>query len=486
MAVTISMSKNCDNRSFLYDLPRIPTRDNLHINKFPNISSFSPTRDPSEISMYTQLNVMPFSSNGLSKGNNYRSVMPTVGWMDPTIQPFFYYNLALNDPNHKRKNATRETTATLKAWLYEHRKNPYPTKNEKLMLAVITKMTLTQVSTWFANARRRLKKENKLHRTDDEQSKNDESDVDIDDTSDSEINEQAAEHCLEPKLKRFKHDAGYDYQPPTVLPFATTSTPNDGQSAITTDSSYSCDEKQSNDSLYEHNTSSSLTKKKVMIPKIDEKLSLNNHKRKLNDNYDSGHSSSTSITVASTDIQSIIQPPPNDPLPPTKTSTIITRPKGKIWSLVDVVNDSKDNQLQTSPSSLSSTSSNNNSNNNDSSPLITRNCTSLLPLSSTLLMHNSEASPQHQQSYLNFLNIPYELYCPMLNNIPSSTYNLITSSEHCPISPVNVLTSNVRHSLSPQQSLSLSPSTSSLSPISPCHATTSMLSSKVISSLVHT
>ncbi|VDP11632.1 unnamed protein product [Soboliphyme baturini] len=62
----------------------------------------------------------------------------------------------------RRKNATRETTAALKAWLYEHRKNPYPTKGEKIMLAIITKMTLTQVSTWFANARRRLKKENKM------------------------------------------------------------------------------------------------------------------------------------------------------------------------------------------------------------------------------------------------------------------------------------------------------------------------------------
>jgi hypothetical protein len=62
----------------------------------------------------------------------------------------------------RRKNATRETTATLKAWLSEHKKNPYPTKGEKIMLAIITKMTLTQVSTWFANARRRLKKENKM------------------------------------------------------------------------------------------------------------------------------------------------------------------------------------------------------------------------------------------------------------------------------------------------------------------------------------
>lgn len=62
----------------------------------------------------------------------------------------------------RRKNATRETTTTLKAWLYEHKKNPYPTKGEKIMLAIVTKMTLTQVSTWFANARRRLKKENKM------------------------------------------------------------------------------------------------------------------------------------------------------------------------------------------------------------------------------------------------------------------------------------------------------------------------------------
>lgn len=62
----------------------------------------------------------------------------------------------------RRKNVTRESTSTLKAWLRGHMKNPYPTKGEKIMLAIITKMTITQVSTWFANARRRLKKENKM------------------------------------------------------------------------------------------------------------------------------------------------------------------------------------------------------------------------------------------------------------------------------------------------------------------------------------
>lgn len=50
------------------------------------------------------------------------------------------------DGASRRKNATRETTSTLKAWLQEHQKNPYPTKGEKIMLAIITRMTLTQVS----------------------------------------------------------------------------------------------------------------------------------------------------------------------------------------------------------------------------------------------------------------------------------------------------------------------------------------------------
>lgn len=59
---------------------------------------------------------------------------------------FFRFGNALDLNGARRKNATRETTAALKAWLYEHRKNPYPTKGEKIMLAIITKMTLTQVN----------------------------------------------------------------------------------------------------------------------------------------------------------------------------------------------------------------------------------------------------------------------------------------------------------------------------------------------------
>jgi len=52
------------------------------------------------------------------------------------------------------------------------------------MLAIITKMTLTQVSTWFANARRRLKKENKM--TWEPKNKLDDEDVDVSDDDDKD------------------------------------------------------------------------------------------------------------------------------------------------------------------------------------------------------------------------------------------------------------------------------------------------------------
>ncbi|XP_059176294.1 Iroquois homeobox protein 5a-like [Physella acuta] len=99
-------------------------------------------------------------------------------------QPGFPYDPMAMYPYGPGKNATRENTNTLKAWLYEHRKNPYPTKGEKIMLAIITKMTLTQVSTWFANARRRLKKENKMTWSPRNRSEDGSDDVDNNDDDD--------------------------------------------------------------------------------------------------------------------------------------------------------------------------------------------------------------------------------------------------------------------------------------------------------------
>ncbi|XP_039198350.1 iroquois-class homeodomain protein IRX-5-like isoform X2 [Crotalus tigris] len=66
------------------------------------------------------------------------------------------------DPRWGKAAAWRESTGALRAWLGQHLQNPYPSKGEKILLAVLSQRSLSQVSTWFANARRRLKKENRL------------------------------------------------------------------------------------------------------------------------------------------------------------------------------------------------------------------------------------------------------------------------------------------------------------------------------------
>ncbi|KAK9405086.1 Iroquois homeobox 7 [Crotalus adamanteus] len=66
------------------------------------------------------------------------------------------------DPRWGKAAVWRESTGALRAWLGQHLQNPYPSKGEKILLAVLSQRSLSQVSTWFANARRRLKKENRL------------------------------------------------------------------------------------------------------------------------------------------------------------------------------------------------------------------------------------------------------------------------------------------------------------------------------------
>lgn len=101
-----------------------------------------------------------------------------------------------------RKNVTRESTATLKAWLNEHKKNPYPTKGEKIMLAIISKMTLTQVSCWFANARRRLKKENKMTWEPKNGLNDEDVDVSDEDEGDNSFNREDKPNALEHEDQR--------------------------------------------------------------------------------------------------------------------------------------------------------------------------------------------------------------------------------------------------------------------------------------------
>ncbi|XP_052400095.1 iroquois-class homeodomain protein irx-5-like [Carassius gibelio] len=147
-------------------------------------SAFAPYASPAFSFQLSPEPTAPFTSYGGSPYDPSAGMTGSVGY-HPYAGPLGPY--PFGDPAY-RKNATRDATATLKAWLGEHRKNPYPTKGEKIMLAIITKMSLTQVSTWFANARRRLKKENKMtwtsrNRSEDE---DEEDSIDLEKTDDDD------------------------------------------------------------------------------------------------------------------------------------------------------------------------------------------------------------------------------------------------------------------------------------------------------------
>ncbi|KAL2810571.1 hypothetical protein BJX63DRAFT_315355 [Aspergillus granulosus] len=66
--------------------------------------------------------------------------------------------LILNsEPSVGHVKMSRAAVQTLKQWFDQHADTPYPSKYEKAMLAQRAGLSLTQVSTWFANARRRQK-----------------------------------------------------------------------------------------------------------------------------------------------------------------------------------------------------------------------------------------------------------------------------------------------------------------------------------------
>ncbi|XP_055048822.2 iroquois-class homeodomain protein IRX-5b [Misgurnus anguillicaudatus] len=206
---------------------------------------------------YSSESTAPFTSYVGSPYDHSPGVTGSVGF-HPYAGALGAY--PLGDPAY-RKNATRDATATLKAWLSEHRKNPYPTKGEKIMLAIITKMTLTQVSTWFANARRRLKKENKMtwtprNRSEDEDEedsidleKNDEDDEPLKTTKTAEITKDSVGDDCSERITETHDDADRvtidcgEHETRTMRespPVATTSSPQNDTSETTKPPNENC------------------------------------------------------------------------------------------------------------------------------------------------------------------------------------------------------------------------------------------------------
>ncbi|VVC41731.1 Homeobox domain,Homeobox domain-like,Homeobox KN domain,Homeobox protein PKNOX/Meis, N-terminal [Cinara cedri] len=56
----------------------------------------------------------------------------------------------------KRGILPKHATSVMRSWLFQHLIHPYPTEDEKKIIAAQTNLTLLQVNNWFINARRRI------------------------------------------------------------------------------------------------------------------------------------------------------------------------------------------------------------------------------------------------------------------------------------------------------------------------------------------
>jgi len=63
-----------------------------------------------------------------------------------------------NQTRKKHKSLPKKASQSLSAWFFEHINNPYPTEQEKSMLAAAGNLTLVQVNNWFGNKRIRYKR----------------------------------------------------------------------------------------------------------------------------------------------------------------------------------------------------------------------------------------------------------------------------------------------------------------------------------------
>jgi len=195
----------------------------------PALSSNESSVNPSNLTQNEPWLRLPSSNSRFNYDSLLLNSFPLYGKFNGESYPSIDYALLANA---RRKNATRETTSTLKQWLNEHKKNPYPTKGEKVMLAILTKMTLTQVSTWFANARRRLKKENKMtwsprkksgeKKSDDKDDSCSDSDlegmdVDVDGDNDEVISKGPGEDSINEKTVSSAEVAAINSERPSVI-----------------------------------------------------------------------------------------------------------------------------------------------------------------------------------------------------------------------------------------------------------------------------
>ncbi|XP_022110683.1 homeobox protein PKNOX2-like isoform X2 [Acanthaster planci] len=106
----------------------------------------------------TPISHIGIPSSGTSEQQNVTSISYAAS--TPTItsagDEYDDVNELLNKRKPKRGVLPKHATNIMRSWLFQHIVHPYPTEDEKRMIAAQTNLTLLQVNNWFINARRRI------------------------------------------------------------------------------------------------------------------------------------------------------------------------------------------------------------------------------------------------------------------------------------------------------------------------------------------
>lgn len=99
---------------------------------------------------------------------NYEAMLMTVCMLFPFFFSPFYHGMPAMSIQPSTPAATsvlfhepitqKQRTQPLRDWIVTHRSHPYPTRDEKLALAMLTHMRVDQVTMWFANTRRQIRR----------------------------------------------------------------------------------------------------------------------------------------------------------------------------------------------------------------------------------------------------------------------------------------------------------------------------------------
>ncbi|OAX39883.1 hypothetical protein K503DRAFT_865069 [Rhizopogon vinicolor AM-OR11-026] len=130
--------------------PRLPVQQDRRLYPTPrddwNFSSQDYTYSNNNASLNTTNSPIPSAAPAPATASSPTSRSP----------PSAPASTLVDRPMRKRGKLPKETTDYLKAWLHRHSDHPYPSEEEKKQLCNATGLSMSQVSNWMINARRRI------------------------------------------------------------------------------------------------------------------------------------------------------------------------------------------------------------------------------------------------------------------------------------------------------------------------------------------